>query len=548
MNLDTSPDWESRSPKPPTVPDLPLAERIGGLVLTGFDGPEATGPILDFIAGTAGVVLFARNLVSSGQTAALNDRLRAAFAARGAAPPVIAVDQEGGPVARLDAFGTALPSAMALGAANDVALTAQVYGVAGEELAALGFTLDLAPVADVNRVADNPAIGIRSFGSEPAAVARHVAATVRGLHAAGVHAAAKHFPGHGATAVDSHEDLPVTRVDPARLRAIEFEPFRAAIREGADVIMTAHIAAPGVEASGTPATLSRPFITGLLRDELGFDGVICTDCLEMKAIAARWTPGESAVAAIAAGADLALFSSSTESARAAVSALRGAVESGRLEAAQVERSLERVGRLRTTAGARRPDIAAVGSAAHRRIAQEASARSITIVRDPLSVLPLRLESGDKIFLVQFVDEASAPAATGGKHSTSFGRALAAGPARVAEQIRSLEPAGHEYKQLLMAAASADAIVAVTRRAVAHPLQARAVGDLALAGKPVIVVAAREPYDALIAPPDAAVVATYGDGESSLAAAAAVILGEKEATGSLPVDLGALESEPKGAQT
>jgi beta-N-acetylhexosaminidase len=174
---------------------------------------------------------------------------------------------------------------------------------------------------------------------------------------------------------------------------------------------------------------------------------------------------------------------------------------------------------------------------------EAARRAITIVRDPKSILPLRLSAGQKIFLVQFLRSGGTEPAASGRQSTAFGRALARGPARVQEQLRSLEPAGHEYKQLLMAAASADAIVAVTRGAASRELQSRAVGDLALAGKPVIVIAADEPYDAAVAPPDAAVIATYGDGEAPLEAAAEVLMGQRDAPGTLPVDIDAAGSAP-----
>jgi len=513
----------------------PIAGRAEALLLCGFDGTTADGMSDGLLAECAGVVLFARNLETAEQSAALTSALRKRFEERSALPPIVAIDEEGGTVSRIGAFGTAMPSAMALGATGDPQLTHDVYKTIGEELTALGVTLDFAPVADANTNPRNPVIGVRSFGDQPIA-SMHVPAAIAGLHDAGVAAAAKHFPGHGDASVDSHEALPVIEHGAARLREIELAPFRAAIAAGVDVVMAAHVAVPTIDPSGSPASLSRPVLTGLLREELGFDGVICTDCLEMGAIAGRYPPGEEAVLAIEAGADLVTYSSSADAVRAAVRAIRDAVGTGRLDRKRVERSIERVAKLRR--GFRpsaAPPLASVGAKPHRDVALAAARRAMTIVRDPASILPLRLSTGDKIFLVQFADDAHSPAQTG-KTSTQLGALLAKGPARVHEQVRSLEPAGHEYKQLLMAAASATVIVAVTRRAWAHPLQARAVGDLALAGKPLVVVAAREPYDASDAPAGAAVLAAYGDDAASTQATAEVLLGAQPALGKLPVTL------------
>ena len=512
----------------------PLADRVAGLVLFGFQGTTAAEAPADLVREAAGVILFARNIVTAQQTADLIAGLRAA-AVPDAPPPLIAVDEEGGTVSRLAAIGTTIPSAMALGAAADDVVTRGAYEVIGEELAALGIGLDFAPVADVNDNPRNPVIGVRSFGDDPAAVARQVRAAVAGLHAAGAGATAKHFPGHGAASVDSHGALPVIANDAQRLREIDLVPFAAAVDAGVDAIMTAHVALPSIDPSGLPATLSRPIITGVLREEMHFDGIVVTDCMQMGAVADIGP--EAAVMAVAAGADLVCYSSSVEAARAAVATLRDALACGRLSADRIERSLARVGALRAALGSARPaEPSSVGSDAHRTRSLDAARAAVTVVRDPQGVVPLKLQAGQKIFLVQFAGEPGTPAESAGRQSTCFGKALASGAARVQEQIRSLEPAGHEYKQLLMASASADVIVAVTRRAWSHPLQARAVADLALAGKPLAIVAAREPYDADVAPEDAAVIATYGDDPASMAAAAEVLLGTIQARGRLPVSL------------
>jgi beta-N-acetylhexosaminidase len=518
-----------------------LADRVGGMLIIGFDGISIQTAPVELIAGLGGAILFQRNLIDAVQSRALIEGLQHSRPA-GTPPLLIAVDQEGGTVSRLGAFGTPMPSAMALGASGDPNLTESVYALAGAELAALGINLDFAPVADVNSNPHNPVIGTRSFGAQPDVVALHAAAAIRGLHRSGVAATAKHFPGHGDTVVDSHFDLPVIAHDLLRLRTVDLPPFRAALDMGVDAVMIAHVAFPALDPSGVPATLSRAVITGLLREELRFDGVICTDCLEMKAISARYSPGEAAVGAVSAGADLITFSRSIDDVRAALAALRDAVLDGTLDGARVERSLARIEALRNTAarragGAGEGGLERVGSPEHRMEARAAAVRGITLVRDPNALVPLRAVAGERLMVVHFSGDGTlTPAESAGRTPTALGSALSAGPARVQEQVRGIDPAGHEYKQLLMAAGAAAAVICVTYRASAHPLQARAVADLVLIGKPVIVVAAREPYDADVVPPEATVLAAYGDDESTMLAVAEVLLGRARAGGMLPVTL------------
>jgi beta-N-acetylhexosaminidase len=522
------------------VEKVALADRVGGMMIIGFDGTALAAAPVELIAGLGGAILFQRNLIDALQSRAIIEGLQSSRPA-GTPPLLIAVDQEGGTVSRLGAFGTPTPSAMALGASGDPHLTESIYAIVGDELAALGINLDLAPVADVNSDRGNPVIGIRSFGAHQDTVARHAAAAVRGLHRSGVASTAKHFPGHGDTVVDSHFDLPVIAHDLDRLRRVDLPPFRAAIDAGVDAVMIAHVAFPAVDPSGVPATLSRAVITGLLREELGFDGVVCTDCLQMKAISTRYAPGAAAVGAIAAGADLVMFSTSVDDALTARGALRDAVLDGSLDLALVERSLARIDTLRNSAalraaGAGPGALERVGSPAHRAEARDAALKGITLVRDPNELVPLRAAAGDRVLVVHFSGGAAAPAESAARTPTALGKALSAGPARIQEQVRSIDPAGHEYKQLLMAAGAAAAVVCVTYRASAHPLQARAVADLILIGKPVIVVAAREPYDADVLPPEATVLAAFGDDESTMLAVADVLLGRARAGGTLPVTL------------
>jgi beta-N-acetylhexosaminidase len=323
----------------------PGLERVAlGCVLTGFRGLTPPDWLLrDLARGLGGVVLFARNNVRSrDQVVLLCSSLH-----RDAPHCITSLDEEGGDVTRLEVeSGSSYPGQAALGAVDDAALTERTYAALAGELRRVGINLNLAPVADVNTNPDNPVIGVRSFGSDPVLVARHVAAAIRGHHRAGVAACAKHFPGHGDTSQDSHLELPVSSLDPRAL-----EPFRAAIEAGVDAVMTAHIRVP--ELGEEPATLN-PRAFALLREELGFRGAAITDALEMQAIAATLGMGEAGVQAVAAGGDGLCLGAEIEErhVREVVDALVHAVRAGRLPE---ERLAEAAGRI-----ARVPDRASAG--------------------------------------------------------------------------------------------------------------------------------------------------------------------------------------------
>jgi beta-N-acetylhexosaminidase len=276
------------------VTDGDLERLALGCLLPGFPGLEAPDWIRRLVdGGLGGVVLYAWNVRDADQLRALTDALRAERPEL-----VVAIDEEGGDVTRLEAKdGSSYPGNWALGVVDDVELTRAVAGAMAADLAGAGINLDFAPVADVNTTVDNPIIGVRSFGSDAELVARHVAAFVEGLEAGGVAACAKHFPGHGDTLEDSHLELPT--VD--ELRAEALLPFRAAIDVGVTAIMTAHIRVR--EIGDEPATLSRVLLGDVLREELGFTGVAITDALEMQAISATVGVEQGAVQALTAGAD-----------------------------------------------------------------------------------------------------------------------------------------------------------------------------------------------------------------------------------------------------
>ncbi|WP_169946377.1 glycoside hydrolase family 3 protein [Microbispora sp. H11081] len=320
--------------------DRELDRMAMAVLQPGFDGTEPPAWLRRALAdGLGGVVLFARNVTGQEGTAAL------VAALRGERPDVVvAVDEEGGSVTRLEAAGgSSWPGNLALGVAGDPALTRRVARQIGRMVAAVGVTLDYAPVVDVNADPRNPVIGVRSFGADPGEVGRHAAAWIEGLQSAGVAACAKHFPGHGDTVTDSHLALPAVRASREVLERRDLPPFRAAIAAGVRAVMCGHLLVPAVDA--LPATLSRAVLTGLLREELGFEGLVVTDAIEMRAVAALHPPGEIAVRALAAGADavcVGVSSARGESVYGLRDAITCAVREGRLAE---ERLAEAAGRV-----------------------------------------------------------------------------------------------------------------------------------------------------------------------------------------------------------
>ncbi|GIJ78365.1 beta-N-acetylhexosaminidase [Micromonospora phaseoli] len=328
-----------------------------GTLLAAYPGPVPPPWAIDLVAdGLAGHTLFGTNIHDPAQVSASTAALRT-----GRDDVLIAIDEEGGDVTRLaHATGSPYPGNAALGAVGDVALTRRIYQAIGAELVGLGITVDLAPTVDVNSADDNPVIGTRSFGADPVEVAAHAAAAVAGLQAAGVAACAKHFPGHGATVVDSHHELPTLDVAPDVLRQRDLPPFAAVVSAGTKAVMTAHIRVPALTGDG-PATFSRTVLVDLLREEYGFDGAVITDALEMKgaALAAGGiAPG--AVRALAAGADLLCIGAKVDAdlVEQVAAEIVAALGDGRLELARVEQAAGRAAKLaawtrtagRTTAG------------------------------------------------------------------------------------------------------------------------------------------------------------------------------------------------------
>ena len=346
------------------------AASIGDVFLLGFEGTAPDASLREWFEALrpGGVILFARNIVTPEQAADLTATLQRW---RGESPLLVAVDQEGGRVARFGPPFTVLPGNGALGRAGDVALAERVGRLLGTELKAVGVTVNLAPVLDLRVGPENLVLGERCLGADPASVAALGAALIRGMQESGVAATAKHFPGHGGTAVDSHEALPVVPADRAWLTDTALAPFRLAVAAKVAAMMTAHVCYPALDPD-LPATLS-PRIVSLLRRDLGFDGVVISDDLLMQAIAKNWPLEEAAVLALQAGADAVLLAGDAFAQARALAAVEAAVTAGRIPAARLAEAAARLTALRRRVGPPRPLApgplrALLGCPAHRAVA------------------------------------------------------------------------------------------------------------------------------------------------------------------------------------
>ncbi|CAM3529072.1 glycoside hydrolase family 3 protein [Nocardiopsis gilva] len=489
--------------------DMELKDKVGQLLVLTVSGttPEVDSQAIeDYRPG--GFIYFPENLESAGQIAALSNGLQERAADTGAGVPLfLGIDQEQGLVARLP-IGARFPDAMAVGATGDPDQARTLARTTADELAALGINLDYAPVADVNSQADNPVIGVRSFGSDPDSVSEMAVAEAEAFQKSGVVPVAKHFPGHGDTDVDSHTGLPTIDKSREDWEKTDLPPFRAAVDAGVDAIMTAHVVMPQLDDSGAPATLSRDIIGGILRDELGYDGVVTTDALNMEGVRQAHDDGENAVRAILAGADQLLMPPDP---KAAVSAVTDAVKEGRISEERLDESVLRILKLKARRGVIGaepvdPDAAAkaVGSEKDQAAAQKLADTSMTLLRNKGDVLPLA--DGASVYVT-------------GKGAETIGA-----------ELRAL---GYTLASTF---ARADATVVGTADARRDSAQQAMVQNALGAGKPVVVIAQGTPYDLSAFPEVDAYLATYSAVEASRVAAARTLAGKVDPAGRLPVDL------------
>ncbi|MBO3732928.1 glycoside hydrolase family 3 protein [Glycomyces niveus] len=479
-----------------------------------------------------GIIYFtwSNNVANPAQITGLSNGLQAASTADGGEPLLIATDQEHGLVVRITAPATQLPGAMALGATHDNAAAYDAAVISGTELRAMGLNLNFAPDADVNVNPANPVIGVRSFGSDAEHVAGFAAAQVEGYQARGdLAATVKHFPGHGDTEDDSHTDLP--RIDHTyeEWQAIDAPPFRAAVESGVGAIMSAHIQFPALDPTLTPATLSKPILTGLLREELGYEGVIVTDSLAMEGVREGYGDDRIPVLALLAGIDMLLMPVDLD---LAYNAVLAAVASGELTEARIDESVTRILGLKYRLGlyddpyADPGEVASiVGVPAHLEAAQALSDRTTTLVTND-GTLPIPTDGG--ALLVTGWGETTTNVLTAEFAERGFS------PTRV---VTGIAPTQAQIDTAVAAADGKAFIVVSTNGVGDNPGQVALVKALAATGVPVVALGVRNPYDIAHLTEDVnAYLATYSYSADGLESAVAAVLGHLDPQGRLPVDI------------
>jgi beta-N-acetylhexosaminidase len=522
-----------------------IEDTIGQKILLAFEGKEPTPEIIDALRNyrPGGLTLFrSLNIQDPAQVRQLTGSLQHFAQSLNLPPLLIAVDQEGGQLMAVGEGTTPLPGNMALGAAGSVELARKAGAVLGQELAAMGINVNYAPSCDVNINPHNPVIGIRSFGENSQDVARLASAMIEGIQSSGVAATAKHFPGHGDTGGDSHHGLPSVPHNLERLRQVEFPPFQAAIDAGVKLIMTAHLALPALDGpDAPPATLSRHILHGLLRKGLGFDGVIVTDAMDMKAIPQGDMLGEGAVRAAAAGADLLLLTSNPDDQQRVHESLLQALRRGILDPETATASVERVLSLkRWLAKYSQPDLSVVGCAAHQAVATEIAERSITLVRNEAGLLPLQIKPEGRIAAVVPKPIDLTPADTSSYVTPGLAAALREYHPNVDEFIISYAPVEGEIAGLLGCLREYDILILGSLNAYASPGQAEFVRQALKLGIPSIVVALRLPYDLTAFPEAGTYICTYSILEPSMQALVKALFGKITFEGRLPVSIPGLD--------
>ena len=507
---------------------LSVEDKVGQLMMVGFGGTEVDESVEALVRGrrVGGVCLFRRNIANGEQVARLNDGLRRLLA--DGIPPFLALDQEGGNVVRVKDGVVVLPGNMALGATRSAELAYAAGLAQGEDLKRLGFNMNLAPVLDVNLNPRNPVIGIRSYGDSVPLVSELGRAFVRGQQDAGLVTVAKHFPGHGSTDADSHTALPVMRESREEVLA-QMEPFRAVIQDGLDGLMTAHVAVPGLTGDDMPATVHPQVLDGLLRQRLGFDGLVLTDELEMDAIAQRYGVGRAAVMAVRAGADMVLVPWRAEKKTEVYEALMTAAWSGELPPARLDEAVRRIltSKLRRGLFEQPPlleeRLAAPPSPENAEVAHRIARAAVTLLRTDSKHFPL--SPGTRLGLItpeRSLGEAILERSPGAQVLNVPAWPTHARRAVLRQQARRL-------------ALASDVVVV----GMINSRQLELVTMAAATGRPVLVVSMGLPYLAEEADEARAVLAIYSYQPAATEAAAAALFGEIGTPGRLPVGLSRL---------
>jgi beta-N-acetylhexosaminidase len=503
---------------------MKITDLAAGVICVGFEGTTLTAALEAQLARApfGGVVLFARNTRTVKQTRSLTDSLRRCFAGR---TPVIAIDQEGGRVVRIRDGVAHIPSMMTIAATGSPELARMAGEQTAHDLRRIGANVDFAPVLDLALHAANTVIGTRSFGEDPKTVIAYGGAFARGLEAGGVVPTYKHFPGHGATALDTHLELPRVEELESVLRSRDLLPF-ATLLPGARAVMSAHIVLEALD-SANPATASPRILTGLLRDEIGFEGVCFTDCMQMDAIAKSVGTAEGAVLALRAGADCVLISHHIDIALDAVGSITEAVADGRLPLLRLQQAYERLSGLQRSL---QPPIDEDAPPLYPDIAQQIAKAAVTLVRGDPHI------DTKRAYVVSFQGTTT----EGAQGTRAYHASLGTSGSGTEQLIYPLEPSAADVEAMMQKLSGAQRDVAViSRRAHIHAGQAAAINAILGEFPEALLISMREPFDIAAFPHARNVVACYGDDDSNMAGLAQVLFERSVPSGTMPVRFSAV---------
>ena len=513
-----------------------LEDKIGQMLLVGFQGLEAPEYILDWLQDgkIGGVILFARNVDNPQQLANVCQSIHKVAKY----PALIAIDQEGGAVARLrerNGF-TESPGAMALASAQDnVQQVEAMSAVLGKELRALGINWNFAPSVDISYNAQNPTVGTRSFGSDNKVVSQMAVAAVRGFQKEGVAACAKHFPGLGDTAIDTHLALATLDIEISDLLENDILPYRHAIEAGLATIMTTHTLFTALD-NTYPATLSPHIIQHLIRQALVYEAVVVSDCMEMRAISDHYSAGEAAVLGILAGLDVILMSHTRSRQEEAYQAVVDAVHSGRIPLDIIDRANLRIEQLKAQykINPSAINITTIAHDEHRQIAQVAARHGLTLVKHNPNLFPLPEPDSVRIALVEFASHLDSEVMERNE-STAFTSFME--KARPDIEVISLNPfalSAESIARTQKLASRVDILVVATRNAHMIPAQKALAQDLLNCAQNSVLLVLRNPYDAGILSADV-ILCSSGDSNPSLRAMIEALQGAFSPSGKLPID-------------
>ncbi|BFL36886.1 beta-N-acetylhexosaminidase [Holdemania massiliensis] len=535
------PDKMSEQQLKDLVAKMDVQEKVGQLVIVSFETTEVDTKTEAWLRTNkiGNVIVYAKNIENAEQATSLTGQLQKTIRNATQIPAFIGIDQEGGMVNRVREGVTIFPSPMAIAAGRHENLYSLAWSMA-DELSGMGFNMNFAPVLDVNSNPDNPVIHLRAYGDDPQAAANFASIWIKGLQEGGMVSVAKHFPGHGDTSEDSHFALPKVNKTLDELKAMELIPFEAAIHSGVSAIMTSHILFPKIEKEKIPATLSKTIVTDLLKDELGYNGIVISDSLQMDAIQAHYGMAEAAVKAIQAGVDMLILGDgkvlqpdSEDVQTPVIEALIEAVGQGTITAERLDDAVLSILRIKNDyglfidQGEQNHAPYDIDLNAHQVLVQETSDQSMTLIRDDVSALPLPTDS---TLFVSF--PCVYPLAFDKK---SFGEVAADSLFGKAVNVHQ-DPTQSEIEDILQKASGYDTIVLLVYNMADSPNQLNLLTQLLETEKPIVVICAGSPYDLQYLEDAPTVLCTYGYTPSAVLSAISVLNGTLLPEGKLPVEI------------